>query len=427
MPEYKKKKVKKHLISNKKPKKATFDTQEISDIEMKPKEKAKFKPQKKHKLNVVKGNKLRQIRKTRIALASIATIVIAVVLLSILLPVGIMENVNNLISVIGNGKHPYELYGTQTLNCVSSGNYYYVLTDTNVNIRSNNGKEILTLSHGFAKPVIKVTSTRALVFDQGGNGVFVANLQKKVNEKNFDTTILNAAISRCGTYAVAYTADNYASVVSVYNKNDKLLYEWYSSEETVNNVVLSPNGKKVAVSTITASGGKLKSKLYVFNYDSATPDYTLDLENKLVYSLDGGIRSGFAVVMENGFKYISWSKYEITEYSTELQISTFKNTSSGMVAVSNLAGNKGDNKIAVFNNKGKLVSEFAFNGIISDIKIKGNHIYCMSETVISIYSKEGELLRTAECDFGAVRLSVLSAFSVAVVRNDRVTRLEIEK
>ena len=97
-----------------------------------------------------------------------------------------------------------------------------------------------------------------------------------------------------------------------------------------------------------------------------------------------------------------------------------------MVAVSNLAGNKSDNKIAVFNKKGKLVSEFNFDGIISDIQITKNHIYCMSETVVSIYSIEGELLRTAECDFGAVRLAVLSAYSVAIIRNDEVTRLEIE-
>lgn len=426
MPDYKKKKVKKHLISNKKPKNIVREETKNEDIEMKPKEKAKFKPQKRQKLNVVKGNKLRRMRKVRIALIVLAAMLAGIILLSVFLPVSIMENVNNMISVIGNGKHPYELYGTQTLNSISQGNYYYVLTDTNINIRSKNGKEILTLSHGFSKPVIKVTSTRALVFDQGGNSLFIANLQKKVNEKSIDTTILNAAISRNGSYVLAYTADNYASVVSVYDKKDKLLYEWYSAEETVNNVVISPNGKKIAVSTITAAGGKLKSKLYVFDYDSATPDFALDLGDDLVYSLDGGIRSGFAVVLQNGFKYIEWSKYTATDYSTDLQMSLFKNTKSGMVAVSNLPSNKADNKIAVFNKKGKLLSEFSFNGIISDIQITKNHIYCMSETVVSIYSIEGELLRTAECDFGAVRLAVLSKYSVAVIRNDQVTRLEIE-
>lgn len=427
MPDYKKKKVKKHIVSKNKPKTVKKHDTTDENIEMKPRNKAAFKPQKKSKLNVIKGNKLRRIRKTRIFLASLAVIVVAAIILSVALPIGIMDSVNNLLSVLGNGTYPYELMGTQTLNTVSAGNYYYVLTDTNVNIRSNNGKEILTLQHGFEKPVIRVTSTRILAFDQGGKNLFVANLQKKTNEKTFEEPILNAAISRSGTYAVAYNADNYASVVSVFNKNDKLLYEWYSSEETVNNVVLSPNGEKVAVSTITASGGKLRSKLYVFEYDSANPVYTLDLGEELVYSLDGGIRSGFTVILKNGFKYIKWSKYSAVEYNTDLQLSNFKSNSNIMVAVTTLAGNKGDNKIAVFNRRGKLISEFNYNGIISDIQISRNHIYCMSETIVSIYSKEGELLRTAECKFGAVRLAVLSAYSVAVIGNDSVKRLEIKK
>ena len=257
MPEYKKKHVKKHITSNKKPKTAKKVEKPITDdIEMRPKNPKKTKPQKRENLNVVKGNKLQRIRKMRITLAGAVAVVLIIAILSLILPVGIMENLNNLFAMVGKGGYPIELYGSQTLNAVSSGNYYYVLTDTNVNIRSNGGKEIYNISHGFSKPVLKTTSTRALVFDQGGVGLFVANLREKVIEREFENTILNAGISRCGTYAVAYHADNYASVVSVYNKKDKLLYEWYSADETVNNVAVSPNGKKIAVSTVTASAGQ---------------------------------------------------------------------------------------------------------------------------------------------------------------------------
>ena len=86
-----------------------------------------------------------------------------------------------------------------------------------------------------------------------------------------------------------------------------------------------------------------------------------------------------------------------------------------------------DNKIAVFNKNGKMISEFSFNGIISDIQISHNHIYCMSDTNVFIYSRSGELLRTDECDFGAVKFAVISAYSIAVIKNDEVSRLEIKK
>ena len=85
MPEYKKKKVKKHIISSKKPKKTGFEDIKDTEIEMRPKDKSKLKPQKRQKMNVVKGNKLRRMRKVRVFFASTLAIVLVFVLLSVLL------------------------------------------------------------------------------------------------------------------------------------------------------------------------------------------------------------------------------------------------------------------------------------------------------------------------------------------------------
>jgi len=421
MPEYKKKKVKKRFMANKKPSKTA--KKEYQDIKMQPKEK---KSSSQKSLNVVKGKKLERIRKVRLSFLIIALIVAILIILSLALPVGIAESANNLLAQIGTGSYPYELYGTETLNAISSGNYYYVLTDTNLNICSNNGKRILTASHGFSNPVLKTSSSRALLFEQGGNNLFITNLKKTVNERTFENKILNADISRCASYVVATASDGYASVVSVYNKKDELLYEWYSAEESVNNVTISANGKKIAVTTISAVGGKLSSKLYVFEFDSPNPVFTFDYGDKLIYTLNSYSRSGFYVITSEGLSYITWSKYKKTDYTNDLELSMFRNSSNGTVLVYNRTSNKSDNHIVVFSSKGEKISEFDFEGDLSDIQISRNHIYCISDTVISLFSKEGELLRTAECDFGAVRLAVLSGYSVAVISNDDVSRVEIE-
>jgi len=424
MPDYRKKKVKKHIISNKKPpKKAKRVT---SDVEMKPKQQSKSVNTKKQSLNVVKGKKLERIRRFRAGLASVFTIIIALVIISYILPVGISESVGNLIAQIGAGGYPYELYGTETLNAESMGNYYYVLTDTNLNIRSNNGKKILTLSHGYSNPVLKTSQSRALVFDQGGNNLLVTNLKKTVSDISTKGKILNADISRSGAFVVATNSDTYSSVVGVYNKREELLYEWYSAEESVNNVTISNDGKKIAVSTVNAASGKLKSKLYVFGYDSPNPIYTFDYGDRLIYALDSGVGSGFSVIVSNGLSYITWSKFEKTDYTSDLQLSMFRSNKSGIALVFNRSGNKSDNHIVLFSKKGKYISDFNFKGNLSDMQIARNHIYFVYDTLVSIYSKEGELLRMAECDYGAVRLVPVSGYSVAVIRNDDVSRLEIK-
>lgn len=423
MPDYKKKKVKKGLFSNKRPSKnVEYDN---SDIKMRPKQ--KNLPKKEKGLNVIKGKKLQRARKAQLTALTVIVLVLIIVITSLFMPINIFETVSNTLALVGKGGYPFEAVGSQVIDVASANNCYYILTDTTLNLRANSGKEVLNISHGFSSPVLKNGSGRAMLFDQGGKSFFIANLKEKLYDKKIDGDILNADIARNGSYVIAYTADNYASVVSVYNRNGKRLYEWHSAEETVNQVTISPNGKKIAVSTLTAEGGKLKSKLYVFRYDSANPDFSLDYGDKLIYSLEGGSGFGFTVLTKNTSKYISWSKYKAKDYSNDFELSMQRVTNSGTLLVYSRANNKSDNHIAVFNKSGKLVSEFNYDGTISDIQMSRGHIYCISDTVVSIFSKDGELLRQGECSFGALRLSVLSSYSVAVIRNDEVSRVEIKR
>ena len=86
--------------------------------------------------------------------------------------------------------------------------------------------------------------------------------------QNFDTEekIITAAIADNGNYAVATYSNSYASAVTVFSKRNKQIYEWYSAEDTVNNIALSSTGKKLAVSSFNSSSGLFKSKVNVINY-----------------------------------------------------------------------------------------------------------------------------------------------------------------
>ena len=172
MPDYKKKHVNR-LRGAPKPKRAKKTAENISqDIEMQPSparaKKAKAEPAKNESpLKVVKGKKLERRRKTRIALSAAAVIIIAVTVLHLVLPVGIAENIGNLTALIGAGGYPVTLESSDTLNTVSRGGYYYVLSDTRLCAYSGGGKEIYSYMHGYENPVLKTSKTRALLFSQG--------------------------------------------------------------------------------------------------------------------------------------------------------------------------------------------------------------------------------------------------------------------
>lgn len=284
-------------------------------------------------LRVVNGKKLERRRKTGMFFSVALIIALILTVFQLVLPAGITENTENLISLIGKGSYPISLESTETQSAVSRGSYYYVLTDTRLNAFANGGKEIYSHSHGFENPVMKTSSTRALVFDQGGNEAYIYNLHELKSSINSDAEIINAAVSDSGVYAVVTRSESYASVVTVYSKRGKKIYTWYSSADTVNNVAVAPNGKKIAVSTFNSTNGKFVSKIGILNFDSANPISSVDVEGGPVITLNSFHRTGFIAATENKLYFINWSGKNNTEYKNDYTLSRLSAGTGGTVAV----------------------------------------------------------------------------------------------
>ena len=427
MPNYKKKKHNKIFYTNNshhaKPKRKKMPS---ADIEMAPANKSK-KSAPKNNMKILKGKKLEHKRKLKIWALIFAVLIIAVSIFQIVLPGGIAENLSNTISLLGSGGYPLELDSTATLNSVSKGSYYYVLSNTHISAFSNSGKELFSHPHGFAKPVLKVSSTRALVFNQGSTEFLIFNLRGLKESLQSEKEIITANISDSGVYALATVSEKYASAVTVYSKRGKVLYEWFSAEDTVNDVVISPNGKKLAVARFNSNIGKFKSTVSVLNFKSATSEYTESFENTLIYNLDSSLRFGFSLATAKEIKFIRWSNFKTKSYKNDYTVSMFRSCKNGYVAVFNREGDKTDNRIAVFGANGKFKFEFQFKGIITDIEISGSNIYCMSDTDIYLFDKEGKVIRSASCGFGAVRFAIIGGNSTAVITDNKIEKIKLEQ
>lgn len=378
-------------------------------------------------VRVVKGKKLENRRKLRIFAATAAVLAVTIAVLSFVLPVGLLENITNITAVMGVGKYPYELYGTEVLNTVSRGNYYYVLTDTSLIASSNNGKIIYNHSHGFSRPVLSVSETRALIFDQGGSVVDVYNLKEEICSVKIDGTIITAYICRSGSFAVAYENDEYTASVAVFNKNGKRIYLWNSAKELINNVALAPSGKKLAVSTLSAETGRYVSTVSVLGFDSADPLYKKKLDDDTVLKLDGAFSRGFSVLSGKHYSFIGWSDFKEKEISSDFEPAMYRHSKGNAVLVHNRAGDRSDNRITVISKKGEKISEFDFDGIISDITYAHGHIYCISDTKVYMLDKDGKLMRSGECGYGFVRLAVTGTYSLAVMSGSETKSIELEK
>ncbi len=382
---------------------------------------------KKRGLRLLKGNKAEIRRRwqiTGIVLAIISAVVLA---LEFLIPAGLYETAISYTAMLGSGEYPIDFDSSNTDNAVLKSNYYYVLTDNDVKAVTNNGRVIYSYNHGFENPVIKTSQTRALVFDQGGNNALILTLHNNVSVIDSENEIINAAIGDDGTYALVTTADSYVAQVSVYKKNDKLIYEWLSSSDMINNVAVSPSGKKIAISTLKTNVSGFDSSLMILNFKSDGAEFRKEYKGEIIYSLSNVSSRGVSVMTANTFNFIKWSDFKLSEYKNDYNLQMLRESKDGILLLYNRENDKTDNRIVMMSKKGEVKCEFNFNGIITDLAFRNNHIYCISDTKAYIIDNQGKIIRKADCGFGAVRFAVISQNEIAVITDNQINKVKFSQ
>jgi hypothetical protein len=296
----------------------------------------------------------------------------------------------------------------------SSGKIIYTLTDTNAEIYNFAGKQIFSRQHDFNSPMLSTSSQRGLLYDAGGKNIYVYNYSDVVDEIKTKHEIYCADISRNGTVAIATKSEGYASQVEVLSKGGKTKFIWYSATELINNVALSNNGKRLAVSTIDTTGGNFKSKVYIFKYSSAKPLYEFSYDDSVVYSLNTLSSKYFSVVTDKTVDHIKWKGGRRTQSPNNYSINLYRLCGDKNIAV---RGNKSNNTITVFTASGKIKNEFEFLGAVSDISYKNGRIFILSDGYLYCLDKEGKAVYEKVNISGYSRIFATDSNSVVAAGN----------
>ncbi len=435
MADYKKKQIK-HKVKPKSVKKTHSEPQEIKMGRAKPAQKKKTTktPQKTEKtkrsanfniphFNIIKGKKLEKFKKNVISASVIITLLCIYLIVCVLHPVGLVEYLTNCYARIGSGKgYEVSISGGETLNSVQKSNYYYILSENNVEAYNNSGRNIFTVQHGFSKPVLKTGDTRYLVYSQGEKVLKVHTFNGLHHTYNLDNSILTANISKSGAVAIATKTEGYESKVTVYNKNNKKLYEWFSTDETVTSVCLNDSGKRLAVATVKVTGGAFVSKVYILKFNSANPLRTFEYNGEIIYSLNNSGGNGVFALFEKRIEFINTLSGKKKENSSDYSLNIAKKIGSNIITVNTLDANKSESNVFVYSLTGGLKANFKVNGTISDVSMKSGRLHLLTDSGIIIADKSGKILSKAQCSFDVKNIIALSDKSVVGISNNLVDK-----
>lgn len=98
----------------------------------------------------------------------------------------------------------------------------------------------------------------AVFYDLGGTRIAVAKFDGSVRELTVPGAIISATVSDNGYLAVTTQCTGYRALVTVYDPSLAVVYEWYSSSAWVISGLVSPDGRKLAVLSYTASGSEVR-------------------------------------------------------------------------------------------------------------------------------------------------------------------------
>ncbi len=343
-------------------------------------------------------------------------------------PVGVFEYLKYSVLSAGSGEgYNINIEGGKPIYTVSDGKVYYVVTDSTVNCYNTSGKVIFEQPHSFGNPVIKKSETRYLLYDQGEPELSVCTLSGGLYSHVFDHGIICADISNSGYFAVATKVEGYDSSVSVFNKKNEKVFEWFSSNETVNAVSLSENGKTVSVATVKVESGNFVSNVYVFKYKSATPVMQKTYSDQVVYQLLENDNRGFFAVFANKVEFLNPKKGSTVTHESEYSVSLVKQYGNRTIVVRTVAANQDNSVIEILNKKGEIVSSFEVDTHAIDIAYKSGKIYLLGRTGVYKYNVKGKLLSVAETNYDTLFIEVISDNSVACIRSSIIEKTNLSK
>lgn len=335
--------------------------------------------------------------KARAKAIIIGALVLAFVFVYILSSVGVIPMSALLlkakVAVSGSGERfPILINSDSTVSMDVLGESIVVLSTENVAVYSPEGKMKYSQPHIFSKPGISVNGDKAVVFDRGGTGYMLINEKKIVYEGNDENIIISADYGKNGTYALSTKTQGATSTLKVFNKSNKLVFQWNCAYENIVSISVSDNGKYVGVATFGAQNGDFITNVQYFGVDYSEPLNTQTITGAVPFELDFTAYNTLSLLTDVGVYTINRKDEKYTEnlsyYSSEFNSCDISSNGRYLVCLAKY-GSENVYEIHLFKPKGEIKTIIQADFSIKNVKISDKYIFALGDKTISVYNYNG--------------------------------------
>lgn len=304
---------------------------------------------------------------------------------------------------LAEGYFPLSIEGGASYQLIALDNCLALADDSHFFVHNTDGKMVFSDQHTFANPVMTAGEKKILLYDLGGKSFSLYSKYKNIYSKTTDEPILIARLGSKDTAAVVTKSEKYPSVLMVYDKDGKNIFN-YRSVSRIIDVTFNSDSSGCYITTIGASGGFIVSRILYYRFDRI--DYS-DIGDPVPVWQTEDIQTLALSVKTMGDKILLLGDTMCAYYDGNGQMLDSYTYKRRLVDYSI------DNEIAamIFVNEERRTSELVTvdcqNGIISEkpldhevlnVQVSGNVVYIQSSGSINSLTASGEPVSSVHLD-----------------------------
>lgn len=165
-----------------------------------------------------------------------------------------------------------------------------VCSGNSISLYSGSGTRYVSQPVSMTNPVVDTNGTLAVVYDAGGEELYVLGQRQLVWEADGLSSILAAHLNRSGQLTVVSQADGYRGAVTVYSTDYRPIVTVNLSSAYVMDAALSDDGKTLSILTVGQEDGAFASTLSLYTLNTTqggtfVPDLTCSLGGSVILSI----------------------------------------------------------------------------------------------------------------------------------------------
>ncbi len=312
----------------------------------------------------------------------------------------ITDSLREIKNVFSKGEgYPSSLENFDFGKVTSIGNKPFIVYEDKTQVLSPSAANQFSMQVGSGDSKVVSKNGRALIYSNTSNEVVLQSRTEKLGSVKEEASVVAVGLAKNGCFATSYSDGEYQSILSVYNRYFKKVFQWNCSQEYISDIGLSDNGKNLVVTAVGTENAEIYTRLLIFNIGSSEPKADLTYRGTLfleaVYTDSGkiiAVGDNKTIVLDKRGDVIE----ELVYPDDSLIAVCTDGAGNTVICYEEFGGSK--TLIVRYSKNGKKTATVTFDGVPDCIAINGGKTAASSGNIITVYTSNGTESKKIEAE-----------------------------